>query len=146
VYAEQWAGHLMTEEIRVGRHVLRFEEGEFMDLHVRGSFLPGELGTLTREFEARLVKKGRMFVFCRVSEHGLPSPASRQEIKHRSMKIPPHWIAFVGQSRELNVILDLILRARALLTRSIITHRYFQDEPSARAWLVDMHAKCLSSG
>lgn len=129
------------EEILLGEHELRFEGEELLIIRIRGALLPGQMKRVAEVLDARLLERGRLFVLCDVGRAEPPSYASRQEIKARPKKLPPHWVAYVGIPKEFGTIMDLMLRAASLLSSSKIVHRYFQDEPSARAWLRDMKEK-----
>lgn len=129
------------EVVDVGRHVVAFENDELLVIRARGAFLPGEMKAIARAHDARLLEQGRLFVLVDVGTAEPPSYASRQELKERPKKLPPHWIAYVGMPREYVIFLDLIVRAVSVLSSSKIVHRYFQDELTARAWLDEMRAK-----
>lgn len=133
------------EQPSLGQHVVSFENDELLIIRIRGAFLPGEMKALAQLHDERLLERGRLFVLVDVHAAEPPSYAARQELKDRPKKLPPHWIAYVGMPREYAVILDLIVRAASVLSSSKIVHRYFQDEPSARAWLSEMQAKHAAS-
>ena len=127
-----------VEEKLVGRHVVRFEDGDLFVLRIRGAILPGEMGALAREHDARLMARGRLLVLCDLREALPPDASARHELRDRPKNLPAHWIAYVGTPHRVGVVIDLIVRATSLLSSSNIVHRYFQDEPSARLWLADM--------
>lgn len=133
------------EQPSLGQHVVSFENDELLIIRIRGALVPGEMKAIARLHDDRLLERGRLFVLVDVQVAEPPSYASRQELKDRPKKLPPHWIAYVGMPREYAVFLDLIVRAVSVLSSSKIVHRYFQDEPSARAWLSEMQAKHAAS-
>jgi len=132
------------QELDVGEHEVRFEAEDLLIMRIRGAILPGQMKKMADLHDQRLLKCGRLFVLCDVGRAEPPSYASRQELKDRPKKLPPHWIAYVGMPKEFATILDLIVRAVSVLSSSKIVHRYFQDEPTARAWLSEMMKKKAS--
>ncbi|MDI1444497.1 STAS/SEC14 domain-containing protein [Polyangium sp. 6x1] len=132
---------MSVEETWVGRHYVRFEPEDLLVMEFHGPILPGEMRTLTRLTDERLLARGRLCILCDISDADGFSPGTRHELRDRSRNLPPHFVAYVGTPAPVRVVLDLIIRATISLTGAKIAHRFFETQAKARAWLEEMRAQ-----
>jgi hypothetical protein len=71
---------------------------------------------------------------------GLSASARRELIIH-GHKLPPRALAVFGGTFAVRVVTELLERASSLLGSQNRWAHHFDDEASARAWLVEMRAK-----
>jgi hypothetical protein len=124
-----------VEEKRVGRHFIRVESDNFMTLEFNGAISQAETAAVVEAIDGRLLAQGRLFLLCFVANTGGMAPEARAELKRRPKNLPPSYIAYVGAPYAKRVILEMLLRATAALTRAKTTHRFFENEAAAREWL-----------
>jgi hypothetical protein len=125
----------MSEDIRIGRHVLRFEQDDLLLMEFHGDILKGEMGAMYRLHDERLVEEGRLFVLADVRDAAGMASTAKHEARDRPKPLPPHVVAVVGAPYTLRVMIDLLARATRLLTGGATTLRFFGTMDEARAYL-----------
>jgi hypothetical protein len=124
-----------VEEKRIGNHVVRFEQDDFMFLHLEGMIDAREMAAIAAEHNQRLLAHGRLFTLCVAGKGVRMSPEARHGVRNRPKNLPPYWLACVGAPFAARVIVDMLMRALKLFTGATTTHRFFDSEAEARAWL-----------
>jgi len=125
----------MSEEIRIGKHVLRFEREDMLLMEFHGDILKGEMGAMYRLHDERLLAEGRIFVLADVREATGMASTAKHEARDRPKPLPPHVVAVVGAPYTLRVMIDLLARATKLLTGGATTLRFFDTMAEARVYL-----------
>jgi hypothetical protein len=129
-----------VEEKQAGQHFIRVEGDDFMTLEFHGLITAADMAAILQEYDARLLAQGRLFVLCNMSEAGDMMPEARATAKRRPKGLPWSYIAYVGASFGKRVVIDMLMRAIAVLSRVMTTHRFFDNEAEARAWLLEMRS------
>ena len=126
------------EEKTFGNHIVRFEEDDFMFLYLEGAVDAREMAAISDEHNQRLLARGRLFTLCVAGKGVRLSPEARHEVRNRPKNLPPYWLACVGAPFAARVVVDMLMRAVKLFTGTTATHRFFDGEAEARAWLCEM--------
>ncbi len=126
------------EEKRFGKHIVRFEADDFMYLYMEGEVDAREMAAIANEHNERLLACGRSFLLCVAVKGVRQTPEARLEVKNRPKNLPPYWMACVGAPFAARIVIDMLMRAVKLFTDTTATHRFFDTEAEARAWLHEM--------
>ncbi|MDC3961516.1 STAS/SEC14 domain-containing protein [Polyangium jinanense] len=125
----------MDEEIRIGRHMLHFEQEDLLVMEFHGDVEDGEMSAIFRVHDERLLALGRIFVLADVRQATAMSRMAKGEGLGRPKPLPPHVVAVVGAPYSIRVLIELIARATKLLTGGATTLRFFETIAEARAYL-----------
>src|SRR5688500_15544044 len=106
-----------------------------MVIEMNGVIGPGDMTAINEAHDARLFAEGCLFVLCFTGNVTGMAPAARHEHKVRPKDPPPSFSAILGARFVARVIIDMMVRAANLLTNAQVTHRFFDEEAEARAWL-----------
>ncbi|UQA54848.1 hypothetical protein [Polyangium aurulentum] len=128
----------MGEQKRFGKHIVHFEEDDFMFLYFEGVVDEHQMAAISNEHNTRLLQQGRLFLLCVAGKGVRLTPAARNEVRNRPKNLPPYWFACVGAPFAARVVVDMLVRAAKLFTGTTATHRFFDEEAEARAWLREM--------
>ncbi|MDI1483377.1 STAS/SEC14 domain-containing protein [Polyangium sp. y55x31] len=125
----------MGDELRIGRHVFRFEHEDLLLMEIHGDIERGEMAAMYRVHDERLLALGRLFVLADVRQAAGMSRMTKGEGLGRPKSLPPHVVAVVGAPFPVQVVIELFARATKLLTGGATTLRFFETIAEARAYL-----------
>lgn len=127
----------VLEEKQVGRHVLRYEEPGIYVIEYSGDVSGEEAAALLSASPHEPVDGRHVFLLCDVTAVGAVHPSARR-MPRDSHKFDKAFLAYVGATFTLRVMSNMFLRALNMLKGPRWVHRYFDDQASARAWLLEM--------
>ncbi|MDI1476956.1 hypothetical protein [Polyangium sp. y55x31] len=129
--------------MRAGAHDIEVETPDLVVLRIRGEIFPPD----AEAFGTAMVEQARGgtgFILSIVESEIAMSATSRKAFIAAMRGVPRLANAVVGASFGARVIAKLVVTAARVLARARFDLAFFDDEPSARAWLRDQG--CVACG
>jgi hypothetical protein len=131
---------------RAGASTLQVEEPDIVIYRLCGLLQVSDLRAL-REAEWQWnVGKKHLLVLIDIRQLDNATFEARKEAVAPGRGTTNRAVAVIGGSHTMRVVVELTMRAVKLLTNRRNTLRFFQDEPSAREWLLFERAFFVSGG
>jgi hypothetical protein len=130
--------------VKVGQHELEIEEPDFVVLRLGGEILPADAEVFGRAFLAQ-ARGGRIFVMSVVERGTVKMSGEARKTFIKTTRGMSHvFDAVVGADFSTRVLGGLVGTAARVLGGFQMQFGFFDDEPSARAWLREQG--CVASG
>jgi hypothetical protein len=128
----------MALQRRIGEHDIRVDDDGIMTVVFRGPLGTHDMGELLKEHDGKLEADGDLYVISDLRAIASITPGARHALGTRSKTLPGYCVAYLVASFQVKLLLEVFLRAASLLMKAKVQHRFFDDETSARQWLVEM--------
>jgi hypothetical protein len=128
----------MSFRRRIGEHEVRIDDNDLMTIVFRGALGAADMLEILREHDGKLCADGDLFVISDLRALTTVEPGARHALGARSKVLPGYCVAYMVPNFKVRLVLDMLLRAAGLLMKVKVHHRFFDDEASARTWLLEM--------
>jgi hypothetical protein len=123
---------------RIGEHEISVDDDGIMKLVFRGTLGTHDMMEILKEHDGKLQADGDLYVISDLRAIAAIQPGARHALGARSKTLPGYCVAYLVASFHVRLMLEVLLRAASLLMKAKVQHRFFDDETSARQWLVEM--------
>ncbi|TKD13281.1 STAS/SEC14 domain-containing protein [Polyangium fumosum] len=120
--------------MRAGAHDIDIEKPDLVVLRIRGEIFPADAEAFGTAMKSHL-RAGTGFILSIVEGEIAMSSTSRKAFIAALHGVPRFVDAVVGASFGARVLAQLVATAARVLARTRFDLGFFDDEPSARAWL-----------
>lgn len=128
----------MSFQRRIGEHEVRVDDAGLMTIAFRGPLRAQDMQEILSEHDGKLCADGDLFVISDLRALTTVEPGARHALGKRSKALPGYCVAYVVPNFRVRLLLDVLLRAANALMNVKVHHRFFNDDASARQWLMEM--------
>lgn len=128
----------MAIERKIGENELRVDDANIMKIVFRGMLTVQDMLEILREHDSKLQADGDLFVISDLRALTSMEPGARHALGARSRTLPGYCVAYMVPSFQVKLFMEVLLRAANFFVKGKVQYRFFDDEASARQWLLEM--------